>query len=383
MNRFHCYFIFILIFVGLQTEASRALYVDGFASILGNNIAENELLHYAQTNGMETLLLYELHLVNANINMANPSTNGVLADFIYKAKTSYGITHMGGSAENADFFTNVIHAYNNSRTDPLEKFDIYNLEFEYWNPPLINNGAYYCTTYLNPNGIPCTNNGAFQFFVSIMQTMESLANNSSHPITIEAYVGWPTAGQADTIAEYLDRVRVHAYVNNPNTSFNYVENRLIDFANGHPGVDISLLFSTEPNFMQQWLENHSLVEAEQIFTEDWMNQSALWPSNINLEGFTYFTYSYMENIFLEADIIFRQNSLKINRLESDELLILKGLMEQYTIKMFDINGVLREELNTQGLTYLELNVKLPYEVHQLQCTNNSNGNIEAILLLSH
>jgi hypothetical protein len=107
----------------------------------------------------------------------------------------------------------------------------------------------------------------------------------------------------------LDRVRVHAYVSNPNTSFNYSKNRLIDFANGNPGLNISILFSSEPNFMQNWLNNNSMDAAENIFIADWMNESSGWVNNFNLEGFTYFTYTDMQNIPLAVELTYFKGQL--------------------------------------------------------------------------
>ena len=300
MKKITCVIIIILV-SNFKVFANRAMYVNDFANILGNVTNENELLTYAQNNGIKTLLLYDLHIVNSNYNLLNPATNFILADFIYKAKTIYGVLDVAATAENAVFFTNVIDVYNNSRSNPLEKFDTYNLEFEYWDNSTTNPGGYYCTTYLTPNGLPCTVNGAFQFFITILQEMKTLANNNTHSIKTEAYVGWPTASQAAIIGANLDRLRLHAYVSNPNTSFNYSKDRLIDFANGSPGLDISIIFSSEPNFMQSWLNNNSMGSAENIYTADYLNGSSAWANNINLEGFTYFAYTYNTGITLTTN----------------------------------------------------------------------------------
>lgn len=279
-----------------QDITTRAMYVNGFATIIGDNNLENDLLAFAQSHDITTLLLYELHTVNNNHDLTDPATNGILADFISKAKTDYGIQNIGATAENGNFFTNIIDAYNNSRSLAEEKFDIYNLEFEFWISGPTGPGGYYCTTYLTPNGLPCTIAGAFQFFMTVLQTMNSLADNNSHPITTEAYVGWPTASQAATIGANLDKLRLHAYVSDPNSAFGYADDRMIDFANGTPDLDVSIIFSSEPNFMQSWLEDHSLTEAEDIFTEDWEAGSAGWNENVNLVEYTYFVYSDMTNI---------------------------------------------------------------------------------------
>ena len=284
-------------------KASRSMYVDGFSNILGNATAENTLLSFAVAKGMESLLLYELHIVHANHDLTSTSTNQVLADFIYKAKNDYGILHIGAIAENAWFFENRIDAYNDTRTNPLEKFDIYNLEFEFWITNSVSAGQYYCTTYLQSGGFSCDTSGGFHFFLQELAAIKTLATNNAHTIRTEAYVGWTNAGQAEEIGNNLDRVLVHAYVANPSTSFSYSENRLMDFANGNPNLDVSIIFSSEPNFMQTWLENNSMTNAESIFTTDWTNGSTGWVKNIDLVGFTYFTYSHLTNVPLPVELV--------------------------------------------------------------------------------
>jgi len=115
--------LFILLF-NLKANANRSIYIDNFETILGDITAENTLLNYAQSNDIKTLLLYGLHIVNANHNLSNPTSNQILADFIHKAKTTYGVLYVGATAENEGFFTNTINTYNNSRNNSSEKFDI-------------------------------------------------------------------------------------------------------------------------------------------------------------------------------------------------------------------------------------------------------------------
>jgi len=331
---------FLLLLTANEATANRSLYVDDFASILGDTAEENTLLRYAQDNGIETLLLYELHLIHNAYDLTNPASNTILANFISKAKGSYGILNMAATAENPDAFTNVIDVYNTSRTDPNEKFDTYNLEFEFWNGPLTDPGGYYCTSYLVPNGLPCTNNGAFQYFVSTLQSMNALATNSSHPITVEAYVGWPTASQADTIAANLDRLLLHAYVTNPANAFNYAEDRLMDFANSRPDMEVSIIYSSEPVFMQNWLENNSMSYAESIFVDQWVTTSANWPNNVSLDGFTYF--SYESNINIEVALEHHALSDKVNVYPNPvhQMLTIEHTNTLESIKVYDSVGQL-------------------------------------------
>ena len=71
-------FTMLFVFV-LQSNASRALYVNDFHNILGDINAEINLLAYSQNNGIETLLLYDLHIIHSLHDLTNSSTNFILA----------------------------------------------------------------------------------------------------------------------------------------------------------------------------------------------------------------------------------------------------------------------------------------------------------------
>lgn len=294
--------IFLLL-LSKNIYAERSMYVDDFASILGNTTLENELLSYSQTHNISILLLYDLHVINQTHDLTDSATNYILAAFITNAKTNYGITLVGAIGENASFFTNIINTYNNSRSNALEKIDIYNIEFEFWNPTSTTTDGYYCTTYLEPNDLPCTVDGAFQYYNTALQTINDLANANTHTVSVETYVGWITETQAITISQNVDRLLLHAYVTNPTTAFNYTKDRIMALANGNNGLNVSVIFSAEPDFMQDWLLENSMEAAENIFISDWTTGSENWDNNINLDGFTYFAYTFSTNISLETDEI--------------------------------------------------------------------------------
>lgn len=367
--------LFILL-CNLQANASRTMYVDNFDAILGDTVAENTLLNYAMTNGIDTILLYDLHIVNANYNLPNAVTNYILADFIFKAKTSYNITSVGATAENDTFFTNVIDAYNNTRSNALEKFDIYNLEFEYWISSTTNPGGYYCNSYLTPNGIPCDRDGAFQFFISTLQTMATLAANNPHSIKTEAYVGWPTTIEASTIGANLDNVRLHAYVSDPNTAFGYSEDRIKDFANGNPNLEVSIIFSSEPAFMQNWLINNSMITAENIFIQDWQNAALTWTNNINLQEFTYFTYSHnINNITLSTNSEIVDKLVKIFPNPVKNVLSVLNISTVKNIKIYNNIGQLVIETKEENINVKHLNTGIYF------CQFETKKGIETIKII--
>jgi hypothetical protein len=52
-------------------------------------------------------------------------------------------------------------------------------------------GSYYCTTYLTPNGLACTVDGAFQFYITVLQTMKTLAAENTYTTDwINGSSGW-------------------------------------------------------------------------------------------------------------------------------------------------------------------------------------------------
>lgn len=291
-------------------ESMRSIYVNGFAEILGDTDRENQLLEYAQDHEMAVLILYDLHKIDIGSNVGDNR----LANFISKAKTRYGVTHIAATSENADGFKNNIDPYNNRRNDPSEKIDIYNLEFEFWNVRP-GSGAYnaYCEQYLIPLNLPCDIDGAFDFFIFVLQQMRTLAATNPHDITTEAYIGWTNKNLlmneqevAMSIAENLDRIRVHAYIQDPDDAWNYVSTRLDHLGDVNLGLDISIIFSAETQgvkgsndtFMGPWLESNSMMEAENIVTQAFNGAAANITDGIRLEGFTYYNYTHNSEVEL-------------------------------------------------------------------------------------
>ena len=272
------------------------MYVDGFANILSNRDAETELLKYAQANKIDTLLLYDLHRILNKRNAADRRHNTALARFLARSKTEYGIRSIAAVGEHAGFFANVIDPYNNSRGDAKEKFDIYNLEFEFWIKSRIKD--VYFRPYLKPNGLPANEDGAFQFFLESLKRMRSLAQTSSHKIQTEAYIGWTnkltemTAPDVEReIAMHVDRIRVHAYRSKPD--FAYTSQRLNGLVRARPSLPISVIFSTEKAFMHDWLSDRSMQAAETDFMKQLReNAPRALRSTIRLEGFTYYSWQH-------------------------------------------------------------------------------------------
>ncbi len=300
----HLLFLLLSAFTSIpiiKAQSIKGLYIDGFSQILGNPEKEDSLLNYAQQNGFNYLTLYDLWPVHVTYDLTNVSTSVVLASFIENAKENYGIIQVGAAGENFFFFNNVIKPYNIQHTNPLQKFDVYNVEFEFWNEETITPGNYYCTTYLNPEGYTCDNAGAFSYFEKLIRQVDSLTNIEG--IINETYVGWFTQDQAITIGNTVDRILLHDYISNYSWIYSYIDSRLEYIAARNEVTDVIPIFSAEPNFMGPWLSTNDVTTPYNDIQTFLQNETDSWKQYINILGYQWFAYSFMPyNVSSSASI---------------------------------------------------------------------------------
>ena len=239
--KFPKFLIIALFFIFKSYASNRILYVDEFYHILGNEEKENNLLDFTVKNGFDKIILYDLHKINRDYPLADNKKNNILARFIFKAKINYGLKGVGGSGESGDFFITAIHAYNMSRINPIERFNTYNLEYEYWKKEPSENGGYYCENYLRRNGKSCNRKNTFDFFINSLAIMKDLASKNSHKVT--------------------------------------------------KIPKISIIYSSELLFMGGWLKYNSLKKAENIFIDSMMKRNKDLFRKINFTNFTYYNYN--------------------------------------------------------------------------------------------
>ncbi len=270
----------------------KGLYVDGFYTILGNSIQEDALLSYAQSKGFNYLILYNAAKIQRKkYAFSNPRGSEVWKVFIRKAKTKYGIQKIGVVGEKAKSFTAI--ADYNKRVDyrSQERIDVFNLEFEFWNPRLYSPGGYYCKTYLLRNAYPCTEDGAFQFYLKQLKAMKQLKGNPK--IEIESYIGNPSRAEIFEMAPLLDRLLVHYYRSKVDNIALYKINRLIDLQKANPRLKLLPIFSSRENHLGPWLKEHPIQAVDQSF---YQQLKTIYPFDydaLNIKGFVWYRYSDM------------------------------------------------------------------------------------------
>lgn len=270
------------------------MYVDNFNDILGNYSKEEKLLLFAQKNNFKVLILYELNKVHKRVSLSDPRNNNILSEFINKAKQKYQIKKIGASGESADFFVKIINVYNNSRQKTSEKFDIYNLEYEYWSNNASNIDGYYCVNYLEENNIPCGRVGSFKFFVDNLKQLKNLSKGKTHKVEVDAYVGYYTQPEIAEITKYCDRINIIALGKDPKVCFTFVKTNLSYIFNINSKIKASILFSTTMNDLGYWLKFDSLDKGEKLFFNEMSSKDLPLKNNLNIIGFAYHTYSSLE-----------------------------------------------------------------------------------------
>tara|TARA_R110002126_G_scaffold78829_1_gene196062 strand:+ start:15218 stop:16144 length:927 start_codon:yes stop_codon:yes gene_type:complete len=279
-----------------QNYENRAMYIDNFATILSSNSLEEELLNFSKEHKINTLILYDLNKINKRFHLGDSTKNHLLANFIRKAKTDYGIKKISASGESGSFFLEAIHPYNISRKNPLERFDSYNLEYEYWNEKESLKDGYYCNTYLKKAQLPCDRRSSFKYFIESLFVMKTLAKELDDNIEIEAYIGNFNNEEVAKISEHVDRLLIHDYVKDINRNFIYIKERLHLLDKIDSKIDISILYSSEMNFMGKWFADHKLHEAETKFFKELEKNEISLENHLNFDGFTYYNYGYLNYV---------------------------------------------------------------------------------------
>lgn len=301
LNAIRTMFIVLVIpvFGNNNNFENRSLYIDNFNNILNSYKNQEELFKFTEEHKITELILYDLHKVHKQFDISNSETNQVLADFIREAKTKHGIKKVSASGESGDFFIKAIHPYNLSRKDKIERFDIYNLEYEYWNEPQSKPGGYYCETYLKNGQLKCDRENSFKYYIGTLETMRLLADELDKDIMVEAYIGNFNRKEVKQISAHVDKLLIHNYVAREQRMFPYVKERLKLLEEINSGIKVSILYSTECRYLGKYLQNHSFYESEDIFFKQLNYFQKDLDEHLNFTGFTYYNYShfrYLENI---------------------------------------------------------------------------------------
>ena len=276
-----------MLLISLTTlgQSVRGFYLQDVGTWLGNTVKENEILDYAQGNGFNYILFYDL----GNISWSNSTQKNQLGSFIKKARTQYGISQVGGVVEYAGYASQNLIPYNNSRSSSAEKFDVIDLEFEFWVSSSIS--ASYCRKFLSPGGYTCDRAGAWQFAWKQIKAIDDLCIANS--LMSEVYLGWPTQSEMQQIASRADRILLSAYRPTDADIYAFSVPRMKDIASIGGTTKVITLLSSESSFMGPWLNSHPQSRPYQTMSNALAAETGAFKQNINFQGYQWFTYKFM------------------------------------------------------------------------------------------
>lgn len=270
----------------------QGMYVDKFNEILGNEAEENRLLQYAKDKGFNYLTLYRI----SKLKIGLPGTDrDHLKAFIKKAKAQYGILKIGAVGETAGSFRKNIHPYNLAVMQ-AERFDVYNVEFEFWNQKQID--RYYGDQYLTKNGYAKTPAGALDFISGELAEIRKMTREIQRT-ELEMYVGWISEDACKRLPALTDRLLLAIYVTksaNPEEKLYHWSKqteRLKMLAPNCPNTELRPIFAATEEFMGCWLKAHTngIKKAWEIYVQDYRKNSGAWNRNVALTGFQWYRYS--------------------------------------------------------------------------------------------
>lgn len=278
------------------------LYVNDFRDIIGDPVAEEALFDFANENGFNYLLLYNLDYIHHNIaHLDDPEESEVMADFIERAKKERGIVQVGAVGE-TDASYNKVQAFNAFQGDNwFRKFDVLNLEFEYWANTAGGTFNYYCENYLEPGGYACTNAAAFEFYQSEIEDIDERAHEMG--IISEIYLGYPNDAEGTALGERCDRILLHYYrtsdtYGDGSSIYNYYPNRIRAIALSDRKPAVMPIFSSRSYHMGPWLLTHSLhqpMDTWRFGVEGYEEDDSEGVHDLPISGYQWYRYtSFLE-----------------------------------------------------------------------------------------
>lgn len=307
--------VIVLVFAcPVAAQDTKGMYVNDFKNIIGDEEKETELLTYAQQQGFNYLLLYNMYWIHKNVfDLTDPVAAQPLADFIERAKTEFGILEVGAVGEKRSSFDKLITYQENFSGNANQLFDIFNIEFEFWNKNVVQN--VYCSDYLEDAGFPCSTTGAFKFYLKEIKALDELCNSIG--LKSETYIGQITSSQGRSIGRYCDRVLVHYYrksdtYSNGNSLYNFKSDRLEKLAPKNGTLKVMPIFAATSSFMGPWLTENSIDAAFETYMNGqagYNDDNGSWKDHIEIDGFQWYTYTHLLEHTSLTDI---PNSLQTN-----------------------------------------------------------------------
>lgn len=292
----------------------RGLYLNDLNTIVGNSIEENTLFDWILGWGFNQVYCYDLSNILSTTNGKNN-----MKSFNTTIRT-YGIEKIAGIGGSSNrLIGNVSNSrvtYNNECLNESEKFDILNLENEFWNyngtSPYINPGTNLQLRWDNGTSDDWkseneliysygqTNNIPTDFYIGILRDgknspptpplnekvspiliVENLVNNTTR-VLMDCY---PTTDEftASTDAGFLKIVDRLSMIGTASTANSKV-------------TDVVVLFNGKDEFMKSYFVNNTFDSAYYTVLNSFENSTFIGKEGVNLIGYMIYGYQQVKDI---------------------------------------------------------------------------------------
>lgn len=272
-------------------ELVRALYINDFNTIIGNNSEETSLYNFVQSQGFNTIYCYDLNGILS-------TSSGRTAVRAFNTNVRYNgvdiIGGIGGSSNSlVSSLSNSRLSYNSGCTINSQKYDYFNLENEFWNYP--NSG----TSTFN----------IWKYYVN--QVNQSISGTTTK---FDSYIGQiedPTSANTQTqvsnfLVGNLDRILLACYVttNQFTGSTNYGFNRISDeltlignsAISSNTVADVAIIYHGGSSYMNSYFQNNTFDNAYNNFLNVYNSWTGTSKNGINLIGYVIYGYQQVKNL---------------------------------------------------------------------------------------
>jgi len=268
----------------------RALYLNGFANIVGNKQYEEALLFDLQRWKFNATYAYSLS------SILGTSKEPALAD-LHKRMRAIGIKEIGAARGNSASCTGAATTFNKKYPDESD-FDTWNLEFEPWNAYPMATSPYWTIDKDKASSTTSTTESrglAWNVNKQYLNEMKAGKANGQVEYSVD-YFGWfkePFVTDAPKVLVSLtDYLIVHMYYSEP--TFSRSKSRC-DELNAqaklqNKTVKFRPIFSAEPDFMQGYYKKNSIDQAFFVWHKDFKAQNY---SNLISDGYVIFALDFL------------------------------------------------------------------------------------------
>jgi hypothetical protein len=281
---------------------------------VGNATQENLLLNWIQSKGINSVYCYDLNTIcSTNTGRANLRT-------LNTKFRQRGVTKIGAVAGSANFLigppTNSRRAFNLTCTSPTQRFNIFNLENEFWNyngvSPFTQPGSntalrFECGTTLdwnsqnqsifnwgNQNGIET------DFYIGLLRDGKSSpatppANQKLSPTTITTNL--VAANDRILLAAYMTTLQ---FTQSSTSAFNIIRPNLelIGTRSVAAGkvTNVAIILHGGTSYMNSYFASHTFQQAWTVLRNAFNASTGTWKNGINLVGYVIYGYQQVKNI---------------------------------------------------------------------------------------